>query len=394
MADQEQLDLLRRHVGRWNAWRKDHPEIQPDLRDAPLADSYLVSANLAAANLHNAEFSNADLSHADLANANLAGARFTRANLERAWLGRAYLFRAHLKQANLRRTLFRTAQLKFANLIDTNLNGADLSSADLGGADLAGADLRGARLFRANLVDANLVGANLAGAGLFETVVAVLDLCQIEGLAVVAHRGPSRIATSTLERTAATLARDASRQGEIEAFLRGAGVSESYLDTFRLSIGHPIEFYSCFISYSHADKNFARRIYAELQSRGIRCWLDEKDLRPGDVMIDAITDAIRLRDKVLVCCSLASLSSGWVDQELAAAIEIERRERKKTIIPLDLDGYMFDGWEGGKAPLLRERVTADFTGWEHDSAKFEQEFERVVDALRTDERTQDRATSL
>ncbi len=44
----------------------------------------------------------------------------------------------------------------------------------------------------------------------------------------------------------------------------------------------PIEFYSCFVSYSHADKSFARRLYDTLQGRGIRCWLDEHELLPGD----------------------------------------------------------------------------------------------------------------
>ena len=102
-------------------------------------------------------------------------------------------------------------------------------------------------------------------------------------------------------------------------------------------------------------------------------------------MIDAITDAIRLHDKVVLFCSLASLTSGWVDQELAAVFEIERQQGKKIIIPLDPDGYLFDGWQGGKATPVRERVAADFTGWESEAGKYEKQFERVVRALRSED---------
>lgn len=42
-------------------------------------------------------------------------------------------------------------------------------------------------------------------------------------------------------------------------------------------------------------------------------------------------------------------------------------------------------WECGKAEDVLSRLATDFTGREHDSAKFEREFERAVKVLRADE---------
>jgi hypothetical protein len=105
-------------------------------------------------------------------------------------------------------------------------------------------------------------------------------------------------------------------------------------------------------------------------------------MKPGDRILDVVDDAIRLHDKILLCCSEASLSSWWVKDEIRKAMERERRDGRDIIIPLMVDRYLLDGWEDGLAADLRSRLAADFTGWEHDNAKFEEQFERVVRALR------------
>ncbi len=52
-----------------------------------------------------------------------------------------------------------------------------------------------------------------------------------------------------------------------------------------------------------------------------------------------------------------------------------------AIIPLNLDGYLFK-WQSSRASILKARLAADYTGWEKDNAKFEEQFEKVVKALR------------
>jgi TIR domain len=42
------------------------------------------------------------------------------------------------------------------------------------------------------------------------------------------------------------------------------------------------QFYSCFISYSSKDQDFASRLHADLHDKGIRCWFAPEDLKIGD----------------------------------------------------------------------------------------------------------------
>ena len=225
------------------------------------------------------------------------------------------------------------------------------------------------------------------------TSVTDVHLQDTTGLEIVSHDGPSNIATNTLELTAAGLLKDTSRQGAIETFYRGAGVAEHIIKYYRTRIGQPIEFYSCFISYSHADASFAEQLHAGLLQRGIRCWKDDHDLKPGDRILDEVGHAIEEEDKILLCCSEASLKSWWVKDEIRKAMERERRDGRDIIIPMMVDHYLLEGWEDGLAADLRSRLAADFTGCEHDSAKFEEQFERVVKALRTDQGAQEKAES-
>lgn len=139
----------------------------------------------------------------------------------------------------------------------------------------------------------------------------------------------------------------------------------------------------CFISYSHKDKAFVDKLYADLVAAGIPCWRDEIDLIIGQRIIDAISDAIRNHDRVLLCCSKHSLGSSWVEDEISMATEKERRcsTGELTLIPLNLDKYLFDSWRSGHAARIRERLVADFRNWRQNPNKYQNQLTRLLRAL-------------
>ena len=339
MANEEHLKILKQGVDVWNQWRRDNPDVRPHL-----AGAILHGTNLSSANLTYTHLGFTDLSHADLSF-----------------------------------TILQIADLRHANLNQTNLSFADLGGATLLQCNMAYADLSAANLNGAILRDTNL---NRAICG--TTAFANVDLSTVKGLETIQHEGPSTIGIDTVLRS-----------GKLpEQFLRGCGLPKEVVENLPYIVDIPaIEYYSCFISYSTADEDFARLLKDTLYGAGINCWFAPEQILPGQGIDAEIEYGIRYWDKVLFCCSESSLTEKWwVDFEKDKALKKERdlqRQRGQKVgvlIPLNLDGYLFsDKFDTHEHRSIFEmRLAADFVGWKNDMDKFNREVQKVIRALRTD----------
>jgi hypothetical protein len=151
----------------------------------------------------------------------------------------------------------------------------------------------------------------------------------------------------------------------------------------------PIEFYSCFISYSNKDQEFAERLHADLQGKGVRCWFAPEEMKGGLKLHEQIDEAIRLHDKLLLILSEHSMNSNWVKSEIANAREREKREGKQLLFPITLVPFeaikpwkLFDADIGTDAAReIREYFIPDFSNWkDHDS--YRTAFQRLVKDLK------------
>jgi uncharacterized protein YjbI with pentapeptide repeats len=252
-----------------------------------------------------------------------------------------------------------SVDLRYANLNDTNFTGAMLQLVDFTCTSLSGADL--------------------AEAIVFDTNFSNVDLSTVKGLETVSHSGPSTIGIDTIYKS----------KGKIpHAFLRGAGVPDNFIEFMASLVGTGIEFYSLFISYSTKDQEFAERLHADLQAKGIRCWFAPHDMRSGKKVHEQIDEAIRFYDKLLLILSPASMESEWVKTEISKARKREIKEGKRILFPIRLcsfealrDWECFDSDTGkDSAREIREYFIPDFSNWkDHDSYRLA--FDRLLKDL-------------
>ena len=389
MANKEHLAILKEGVETWNRWRATSSEL-PDLSDANLEGIDLEGVNLSNANLRQAKLRATKLLGADLTSADLGADDMGRTDLGDTQLAGASFRCANLqaatfKHSNLQSTDLTFADLTHCNFTHANLSDAELVGADLGHANLSFANLRGTALGYVDFNQSTLSNADLTNAIIAGCRFDNCDLSAVTGLETIEHYAPSTIGLDTIYKS----------KGKIpESFLRGCGVPDGFITQMQSLVGAEggIQFYSCFISYSSKDEEFARQLHGRVRDAHLRVWFAPEEMKGGHLLIEQIETAIRVYDKLLIVLSEASLQSEWVMTELRKARKAERQTGKRKLFPVRLvdfdtlrDWECFDA-DSGKdlAVELREYFIPDFSNWK-DHDQFEAAFSRLLQDLRAEE---------
>jgi hypothetical protein len=141
---------------------------------------------------------------------------------------------------------------------------------------------------------------------------------------------------------------------------------------------------SCFISYSHKDEEFVRKLYSRMKAKNIRVWLAAEDLGEGKIY-EQLERSIRLHDRLLLVLSHNSMLSEWVKTEIRWAIEDAIRGSANKLLPIRLvkldairEWKLFNADSGQDlAHEIRKYHIHDFSDWQNTKA-FNQAFKRLM----------------
>lgn len=253
----------------------------------------------------------------------------------------------------------------------------DLSSVNLSYTNLSYTNLRHTRLNDATLRFVDLSHADLDNAHFYNTTLSRVifawnDLRIVEGLETVFHFDRSIVDLNTVQ-----LPEGPTRT----VFLRGVGFPDTLVEYYDSLYNSPLQFSSCFISYSHEDNVFAQRIWKNLQDKGVRCWFAPHDLRPGDYHHSRIDEAIHVHENALILLSEHSVESNWVKHEIMTARAREVKQERTVLFPVRLDNAIMETTKDWAMQLRDTRHIGDFTNWQ-DEKTYQEKFAELLRHLK------------
>jgi small GTP-binding protein len=125
--------------------------------------------------------------------------------------------------------------------------------------------------------------------------------------------------------------------------------------------------YDIFLSYSSKDKYVIRKLAERLRSDGLRVWLDEWEIGPGDLIGLKVEHGLEQSQILLLAMSKNSFASEWVTLERHTALFRDPTNEDRRFIPIRLD-------DSEIKPILRQFAYID---WRSEAS---QQYEKLLAA--------------
>jgi hypothetical protein len=344
MANPEHRKILRKGDRAWNKWRRDNPHVMPNLRKASISKTAFKKISFDEADFQQAHFEDVSFIYPSFYSAKLSKSRF------------------------------RMIEAYNGNFYGAILINAVLSHARFYGVDFRKADLSGALLYHSEFISCHFDETNFTNSRLDSPLFANCNLSGAVGLEKAYHLEPSTLGIDTIFRSGGLIP---------ETFLRKAGVPDIFVTYAKSLVDNPIEYYSCFISFTEKDDAFSERLYNDMQMAGVRCWRWKEDAKWGRTLRKEIDEAVRYYDKLVVICSENSLKAPAVLEEIERALDKEDALKRKgdegeVLFPIAIDRYIFDGWEHELKIRLTRKTIGNFYDCGSDLGKYRSSVDRLV----------------
>ncbi|MCM4160883.1 TIR domain-containing protein [Antarcticibacterium flavum] len=171
------------------------------------------------------------------------------------------------------------------------------------------------------------------------------------------------------------------------------GINSVDIKEYLIDLTTEIQFQSIFISYSFADKKFAKSINETLQRRGIMTFLWELDSPGGKPLKDIMVDNIKEKDRILFIASKDSIKSRACQFELTQGRKKQEMSWEDVLFPIHIDNYLFETTKERIRPIevqeeywqnieeLKRLNSLDFSEFINSKNREERSFEKLIHRL-------------
>ena len=101
--------------------------------------------------------------------------------------------------------------------------------------------------------------------------------------------------------------------------------------------------FDVFLSHSSKDKAVVRAVAERLRADGLRVWLDDWEIRPGDSIPAKIEEGLERSRVLVLCMSANAFGSDWAQLEAGTFRFRDPLNKERRFIPLRLDDAPIKG---------------------------------------------------